>query len=271
MWSIDIFIDCEWLNQQSWPIEAKAVIQAKFQTIPGLIVEEKFYGDKYAIKHVRLTGNFTSREQVEDFNAQKISMLRNSIELMSGLVSGKPVDFGLFGTTTFPVIFFEHTEVQNEKPAVITPNHYLVPFDYKAFLGAMSAQFPGFETYAFYLKNASDVRLPLDYRWLNLYRILEVRFNESGVGLAKNKEYKIFITSAGAEITLSEIEDIRGSIHAFSRGKKGKNLGIGHYGSYYSKKMIDSMPKLEKLAHMILEQVMQENGKEVKFFGRKNS
>lgn len=236
MWSADVHLDPEWISQY-WPTAPRVVIPIKFESYPKADISLLIYGDDFDIKHIRLKTNFCTKKQIEKFVSEKRTTIMNSISVFSGLVCGRMVKFGRFGGHTKDIVsFFKGGGIPLQIKETLTPAGI---FDYSAFSQAMSCQFPGFEPYCFYLKMASDITLPLDYRWLNFYRILETRYNPGGKrgGLKHNIEFQNSIKKLNC-VEFGTIEKIRGSIHAFARGG---TPGIGQYDSKYPKAMESSL------------------------------
>lgn len=242
MSSIDIFSDIGWVNEH-WPIEPRLELPMKFETWQGKEFTLCIYGDDFEIKHLRIKAELSSKEETERFVSEKLRMIKNSFETFTGMIGGKQMSFASLMGGTQMLVSCQEGDVPPWK-ITETISGAATKFDYRSFEQALRLQFPGFEPYCFYLKMASNPKLPLDYRWLNYYRILETRFNESGRGLDSSDEYKDFVASMN-RITWRKIADIRGAIHAFARGARP---GIGQYNSKYDKEMERTLIDMQILA-----------------------
>ncbi len=245
MWTIDFYSDYKWIKEK-WPLEAVLSLPMKFSTFPGKVFTLLVYGDESGIKHIRINTELESKEEVETFTSTKIMMIKNSFELLTGMLAGDKINLSpLSHGDRFLISYGEGDVVPLHIEATMGQQ---APFDYDKFSTLFKSQFPGFEPYCFYLNMASNSQLPVDYRWLNYYRILETRFNQTGDGLDKNSEYKNFVKQQGV-ITTGKNAEIRGAIHAFARGA---TPGIGQYNSKYSGEMETTLPAMERLAYEAL-------------------
>jgi hypothetical protein len=242
MWCIDIYSDFGWINEH-WPVDQKLQLPMNFETWPGTKFTLLVYGDDFEIKHLRIKTELTSKEETERFMSEKLVMIKNSFETFTGIIGGKQMNFGSIVDGRLMITF--HHEGDGPPCKIMeTVSGEPIKFDYQSFAQVLGLQFPGFEPYCFYLNMASNPKLPVDYRWLNYYRILETRFNQSGEGLDYSDEYRAFLTSAN-RITKGKIAEIRGSIHAFARGA---TPGIGQYDSKYAKEMERTLLDMQVLA-----------------------
>lgn len=241
MWFIDFYLDYNWI-QSVWPIAPKRKIPIKAKAFPGCDFTILIFGDDYGIKHVRIIGDLHTKEEVEKFINHYRQKIQNSIELIHGSMTGDILSFAIVGKNML-ISYGEYTP--DSKPLTITQKlGQPALFDYSRFENAFRGQWSGFEPYCFYLRMAFNETLPIDYRWLNYYRILETRFNTTGDGLDKNPEFLELLKKANV-LSKRQLMDIRGSIHAFARGG---HAGIGQYESKYGEKMEETLPAMRKLA-----------------------
>jgi hypothetical protein len=133
--------------------------------------------------------------------------------------------------------------------------------DYEALKKCLGLQFPGLEPYLFFFQKGIDTNLEIDYRWLNYYKICELRYKTGSKKLDHEPEWRAFLEHFRTNIepfALSKtqeiwavIESIRGyAVHSISgRGKI-------NFGNPYEKKdnakLVSTLSIMERIVHKIL-------------------
>jgi hypothetical protein len=251
-----------------------------FQTSACLKSRLQIFGDEYAVKFVRLILEVDSKEETEDFINKHLHKVQTSLEVFISIIQQFPFKFNkLPGTTNIFISYGEFDEANN-KPLEITPVYRQVKLNYDALKFSLAGQFPGLESYLVYLQRGMDTRLDWDYRWINYYKICELRFNSKGDKLIKSENWRLFLNRFNHELKpfLKSKQSFWGLIEEWrvlayhSIGEGGKvNFG-NPFDSSAAKKLIETLPIMQKFAHTIINElpgnknlIFNQNG-EVKMF-----
>jgi hypothetical protein len=266
----DFFISLDFVKQHQERPEPQFVLAMKFKSRPDVAGEAFVYGDDDGPKHLQIVVKGLSDERdASDFIDPRWRDFINSLEVSASLISGQNFKVTPIEGTGMVVMVSHEFDGNNHWPPARIELSYAsaAPFPYEELRKVMGSHFPELIPYLFYLRRAINPTLDKDYRWLNAYKICELRYNPDGTGLSKNKEWKTFVKrfynklkpygrSSGAEGIVEQLRTL--AAHAVSRG------GINGYGTSLgkteSKRIEDSLAVIMEIAATIINELPGNQG-----------
>jgi len=267
MWCIEIYNDLEWIKQNKDSLHPKFDIGMQFETAADLKTRLQVFGDDFEVKFVRIILHVESKEETATFINTQLHKIQTSLEVFISIVQQFPFEFNKLPGTRNIFIFYGQFDEKSNKPVEITPVYKQVKLNYETLKFALGSQFPGLESYLVYIQRGMDTRLDWDYRWINYYKICELRFNSAGKKLIQSAEWKSFLGRFESELKpLSKekqnywglIEEWR--VLAYHSSGKGGKVNFGNpFDSNAVRKLVETLPIMEKFAHTIINELPGNN------------
>lgn len=213
MWVIELHHNYEWVNDNAKTMTPRLSLPINFKSEPELDGKLLIYGTDYEFTHASIQLNVDSKDQVEKFCGDRLHKIVNSLELTLSIAHQQPFHFRKVpGSNDTLVSYGEVIDGQNQ-PVNIATNLRQPILDYELIKQALGHRFIGLEDYELFFMRGIDTTLDHDYRWLNLYKIFERRFNTGGKAkLIKNNDWIKFLEQHGQELTpfLSSGQSLQG-------------------------------------------------------------
>lgn len=276
MWCIDLFHDLEWTKQNGKTMKPQIEGNLTFATSPHTKAKLQIFGDEYEVRHARIVLDANSKEETEQFINNHLHKIQTSLEVFISLTPRQPFYFKKVPIGHGILMSYgEYSPGSSNPPLEITPV-YGEPqqFDYNFLKNALASQFPGLETYLVYLQRGMDTTLEWDYRWINYYKICEVRFNAQGGKLVNSPGWRQFLAYFEDKLKpylVSPQQKLWGLIEQWrvlayhSIGEGGVvNFGNPFDGSA-AHTLVKTLPILEAMAQKIIND-LPENRTGLKFF-----
>lgn len=272
MWCIDIYHDIEWIKENWGKSKPNIEANMRFQTDPGKKATLQIFGSEVELKHIRIILDVNTQEEVEDFY-KHLGKVITSIEVFTSLIKREPFYIRRLPQSTSYITSYGEYNPDNPPPLSMQLVYQPQPMDYEALKQCLRLQFPGLEPYLFFFQKAIDTNLEIDYKWLNYYKICELRYKTGSKELDHEPAWRAFLEQFRADIEpfavsktqeiWAVIESIRGyAVHSIS-GKGKINFG-NPYEKKDNAKLISSLPILERIVHKILNELPENKG--FKFF-----
>lgn len=274
MWSIDLYNDWEWVKLNGKIMQPRFEGKLSFETAPEVHPKLQIFGSEYEIKHARILLDVTTKEDAEKFINFQLNKIQTSIEVFASIITGQPFRFkkvpGYHG------ILMIHSEfnADNPEPAQVTPQYAEpIKFNYKVLQHALGSQFPGLEKYLVYIQRGMDPTNEWDYRWINYYKVCELRFNASGRKIIHSHEWKEFLTHFSEKLKpyTKNKQKLEGLIEewrvlAFHAIGEGGAINFGNpYDGSAAQRIIESLPIMEQISQKIINE-LPENTRGLRFF-----
>lgn len=272
MWCLDVYHDVEWIKENWGRIKPEIEANMRFQIEPDKQATLQIFGSGEELKHIRIILDVNTQDEVEAFY-KHLGKVITSIEVFTSLIKREPFYIRRLPHSTSYVTSYGEYSPDNAPPLSMRLAYQPRPMDYEALKQCLGLQFPGLEPYLFFFQKGIDTNLEIDYRWLNYYKICELRYKRGGKELDHESAWRAFLEHFRADIEpfavdktqeiWAVIEAIRGyAVHSISgRGKI-------NFGNPYEKKgndsLISSLPIIERIVHKILNELPENKG--FKFF-----
>ncbi len=248
-----------------------------FQTDSDKKATLQIFGSDEEPKHTRIILDVNTKEEAEDFY-KHLGKIITSIEVFTSLIKKEPFYIRRFPNSTQYMTSYGEYSSENAAPLSIQTVYQPQTMDYEALKQGLGRQFPGLEPYLFFFQKGIDTNLEIDYRWLNYYKICELRYKTGSNELDHEPAWRAFLENFRADIEpfavsktqqiWSVIESIRGyAVHSIS-GKGKINFG-NPYEKKDNAKLVTSLPIMERIVHKILNELPGNKG--LTFFQLENT
>ncbi len=201
MWFADIYCDIDWVAGRNGQLGPRRMrLSGPRSASLGFAIEFHFFGDDYAVSHLRVLMDTEDRRAAETCVDMNIQTWVAALETAVMMLTGRPFHVARMpGTHTFAVGLGEGTA---DGPAlivnpIVNPPQ---PIDYQRVAYGLSAWDGETQHHLFYFRRLVDDSLPLDVRWLNGYRLLEWHFVRERAGLSRSADWRTFVVRFETEL-----------------------------------------------------------------------
>jgi len=195
VWIVDIYCDWEWVAARASALGPSRFKLTGARSASGIALEFHFYGDDYAIRHVRVLADSDDKEAVDRLVDLNIQLWVAAIETAVTLETGTPFHVPYMpGSQSFAVAQAPG-DINSPAPSLRLTHASQRVIDYRQMSLAFAAWPPALAQYLFYFRRFIDASLPLDVRWLNGYRLLEWHFSDPNAKkhLSRSQNWRAFV------------------------------------------------------------------------------